>query len=76
LYNTIIEHRKRITPIRGIDYATHAPSKISFIPPLIVIDKWKKDYGDMRSMIYGETLPFEKLIERMHELLSRLRALG
>ena len=76
LYHTIIEHRKRITPIRGIDYANHAPNKINFIPPVIVIDRWKKDYADMHTMIYGETLPFESLIDRMHELLNRLRALG
>lgn len=38
------------------------------------IGEWKKDYQFMcDSMIYGEKLSFEKLIERMRELEKSFR---
>ena len=37
LYNTIIKHREKFTPISGINYANHSPDKIKFIPPHALI---------------------------------------
>ncbi len=74
LYHTIVEHRKTITRIRGIDYDNHSPDKIDFLPPKELMNDWKKDYETMQeSMIYGKSLQFEKLIERMEELKNRFR---
>lgn len=57
LYNTIVKHREKFTPISGIDYANLTPDKINFIPPDTIIKKWEDDYNEMRSsMIYGQTL--------------------
>ncbi|MFZ4414867.1 MAG: nucleotidyl transferase AbiEii/AbiGii toxin family protein [Bacteroidales bacterium] len=73
LYQHIVHHRKTITPIRGIDYANHAPEKINPIPPLTLMNVWKKDYEQMQqSMIYTESLPFDKLIERITELKTKI----
>ena len=73
LYQHIVEHRRTITPLRGIDYANHAPEKINMIPPDEMIDAWKKDYEQMQqSMIYRESLPFDKLMERINILKSRI----
>lgn len=73
LYQHIVEHRKTITPIRGIDYANHAPEKINPIPPDNMIAEWKKDYEQMQqSMIYRESLSFDKLIGRLTELKNRI----
>jgi hypothetical protein len=73
LYQHIVEHRKAITPLRGIDYANHASDKINPIPPDYPLAAWKKDYELMRqSMIYKESLPFEKLMERLLELKKRI----
>ena len=37
-------------------------------------DEWKEDYERMcQTMISGEKLPFDKLIERMKELQDRFR---
>ena len=73
LYQTIVDHRKSITPIRGIDYANHTPDKINPIPPDAIIDEWKKDYVAMQeSMFYHPSLPFNKLIDRIRELKTRI----
>lgn len=76
LYWDIVEHRRRITPIRGIDYDNHAPDKIRLVPPDGLREAWQKDYEQMQqSMIYGESLPFDKLMERITELTTRINQL-
>ena len=61
----------------GVDYSTHQPDKIDFIPPANIIKEYEKDYTVMReSMIYGDSLPFDLLIGRMIELRDRFRALS
>ena len=73
LYNTIVEHRRKLTPERGVDYANHVPSKINIIPPESIIGEWEKDYKDMQeSMFYLPSLPFEELLGRMVELNERI----
>ena len=73
LYQHLVEHRRTITPVRGIDYTNHKPDTINFVPPSGLLDAWKKDYEQMQqNMIYGESLSFEKLIERIHQLKNRI----
>ena len=74
LYNTIVEHRRTLTSMKEVDYTTHTPDKISFMPPTTIINAWRKDYEAMQSsMIYGESLSFDELIERIRELNERFR---
>jgi predicted nucleotidyltransferase component of viral defense system len=74
LYYTIVEHRRIWTAMKEVDYSTHVPARINFIPPANVIDSWKNDYEKMQSnMVYGDSLPFDKLIERIKELNERFR---
>jgi hypothetical protein len=76
LYQDIVDHRKLYTCIRGVDYDNHSPQKINPIPPAGIIDKWENDYMVMQQyMIYGESLSFLELIERVEELKSRLNNL-
>lgn len=73
LYNTIVEHRRRFTPISGINYDKHNPKSIMFIPPDSIIKKWELDYEEMKSnMIYGSLLSFDELIKRLKELQDRI----
>lgn len=73
LYKHIVEHRRTITPLRGIDYDNHTPDKIKLIPPENIIEAWKKDYGEMQqSMIYTESISFDKLLERITILQNRI----
>jgi len=77
LYNIIVEHRRTLTAMKEVDYNTHVPEKINFVPPSFILDSWRKDYETMQSgMIYGESLPFDKLIERIKELNERFRKIG
>lgn len=76
LYNTIVEHRKNINSIRGIDYANHSPQLISILPPEEKIKEWEKDYKTMQeSMFYGDTISFDKLMERITELNTRIKTM-
>lgn len=76
LYQTIVEHRKVITPLRGINYDNHTPDKINPVPPDDIIGEWEKDYIAMQqSMFYNPSLPFDKLIARLHELKARINQL-
>ncbi|MCK9448826.1 MAG: nucleotidyl transferase AbiEii/AbiGii toxin family protein [Bacteroidales bacterium] len=76
LYNTIIEHRSKLTAISGIDYTKHSPANIKFIPPDTIIKKWEADYNEMKdSMIYGQSLNFGELINSLTELQNRINAI-
>ena len=74
LYQSIVDHRSKLTAISGVDYSTHSPDTINFVPPDFVIERWRNDYSFMQAnMIYGESLPFGKLIERIKKLNERFR---
>ena len=74
MYADIVKHRSIFNTIRGIDYRTHHPSRIQFIPPEELVEIWRRDYERMQEyFIYGESLPYDQLIDRMKELQNRLR---
>ncbi len=76
LYNDIIEHRSIYTKISNIDYNGHQHKTLNPLPPDTVIENWRKDYQRMQEeMIYGASLPFDKLIERIKELKERINNL-
>ncbi|MBM3405081.1 MAG: nucleotidyl transferase AbiEii/AbiGii toxin family protein [Bacteroidetes bacterium] len=73
LYRTIVEHRRIITPLRGINYANHDPENIRLIPPPSVLAEWEKDYHSMaESMISKPSLNFHDLLKRLEELNKRI----
>lgn len=77
LYDTIVEHRRKLTPLRGIDYANHTPDKINPIPPDAIIGAWEKDYQAMQeSMLFNPSLSFDKLIARIKNLKERVNAIN
>jgi predicted nucleotidyltransferase component of viral defense system len=77
LYQHIVQHRQTITPLRGLDYANHIPEKINLLPPDELMEAWRKDYELMRqSMIYRESLLFDKLISRLTELKNRINKIN
>lgn len=75
LYNTIVRHREKFTPISGIDYTNHTPDKIRFIPPNTILKDWQQDYETMiQTMIYDNPLPFDELIKRLTDLQNRINS--
>jgi len=74
LWNTIHHHREKFTHINGVDYSQDIRPNICLIPPAQVIDDWRKDYEIMQNeMIYGKSLTFDELIDRMKQLETRIR---
>ena len=76
LYHEIIEHRRRFYHVSGVNYDLNRPATISFCPTGEILDKMRSDYGTMMStMIYGDKLPFETLIDRLSALQSRFNSI-
>ncbi len=72
LWNSIQHHRSIYTSIQNVDYTKDLRIEIQLTPPENVLSAWKGDYNDMcQTMIYGEKVPFDQLLERMHELETR-----
>jgi hypothetical protein len=71
-----VEHRRTFIGIKGFDYLTLAPKTINIVPPENMIELWKADYETMqRTMIYGSSLPFDKLMDRIKHLNEKINRL-
>jgi len=77
LYQNIVEHRRVFICLKDFDYNTLAPQTIKIVPADTIIALWKADYETMReTMIYGESLPYDKLIEKiklLNEKINRIQ---
>ncbi|HEU0226890.1 MAG TPA: nucleotidyl transferase AbiEii/AbiGii toxin family protein [Arachidicoccus soli] len=74
-YQTIVEHRRNMIFKSGVDYNTHKPETINFIPPEAISDAFEKDYRLMREqMIYEEnSKDFKEIIKNLNLLLDLFR---
>ena len=69
LYRQVVEHRRTFIGLRGFDYDTLYPTTLNIVPPTSIIEQWKIDYENMRlHMIYGESEPFDMLVENLTKL--------
>ena len=69
-----ILNREKFTHISSVDYSQDIRPNICLIPPEKVIDAWRQDYEIMqRTMIYGKSLTFNELIDRIKQLEERIR---
>ncbi len=76
LYQTIVQHRKLLFSISTVDYNLHQPQTINLIPSVGLLKEWEKDYNELtESMIYGDSLTWEKLLIRIRELTDRINKL-
>lgn len=77
LWNTIHHHRVVFTHMRNVDYTPDIRDRIVLTPPAEYYQTWEDDYSDMQSsMIYGDSVSFDALIERMKELERRFKDRG
>ena len=77
LWNAIHHHRNIFTHVSGVDYNIDIRKNIRLTPPDEFYNIWTDDYRNMQSsMIYGDSIPFEKLLERMKELENRFAAVN
>ena len=76
LYEGIVAHRKKFTAWSGLDYTTHLPHTISFLPPKGIEDVLRDDYKQMQlGFIYTNAPSFDEIMERLSQLQNRFRAL-
>ena len=76
LYRTVLEHRRKFIGLRGFDYDTLYPQSLSLEIPADVLPLWRNDYENMRrSMIYGDSVPFDELLSELRALNARIREL-
>ena len=70
----IVKHRSIYYAVGYVDYSKLMPSEIDFVPRQELMKDWEGDYAEMcNHFIYGQTLSFEKLLERIKELQDRFR---
>jgi len=72
LYKSIIAHRRMFIAMKDFDYETLNPATINIIPSEFVIARWEEDYNKMQTMIYGEYIPFNRLIDKIKELNEKI----
>lgn len=74
LYDDIVGHRRAYYALKYVNYDLHNPATINFMIPEHAIEEWKADYEDMRRFfIYGQSLEFDELKQRIEELQKRVR---
>lgn len=74
MYNEIVAHRKAFTAWSGLDYSTHNPHTINFVPPKEIDSLLRNDYEQMKyGFIYKDAPTYEYMIERLMELQQKLR---
>lgn len=75
LFNMIVEHRKTVNPLRGLDYSNHRKGKLSILPPTGIVNKWESDYKIMQeNMIVGESLTWEELLQSIKHIENLFNA--
>jgi len=69
LFDEIIQHRKKFTSIKIVNYENLTLQSLKIIPPNEFFELYRKDYKEMQeNMIYGESLDFENLIELIEQI--------
>ena len=76
LFHDIVEHRHKFINLKGFDYNTLSPKKLTIVPPDSVVGLWQKDYEEMqRTMIYGDSPSFEQMLSYIRDLEKRIHLL-
>jgi len=77
LFDRICMHRENLTPVKRVNYNGLTVRNLNFTPPVELIDFYRKDYNEMRNtMIYGDSVDFDKMIESIKEILPDVNKSG
>lgn len=72
LFENIIVHRRALTPIKTTNYNTFSLKTLNIVPPEDRLDDFRSDYKEMQgSMIHGETMEFDDLLNEIVENLNQ-----
>jgi len=76
LYHKIVEHRKRFYHVGYVNYDKELPANITIVPSDELMPGYQADYNEMKdSFIYGDTLEFSDLMERISVLQKNFRSM-
>lgn len=77
LYRSVVEHRRKFIGLRGFNYDTLYPATLNLLPPNKEVEhQWSEDYKHMQdTMIYGESVSFDMLLNSLKKLNARIREL-
>src|SRR3989338_8409995 len=71
LFESIIAHRKALTPMKTTNYDALSLKTLRIIPPDDHLTNYKSDYKEMQgSMIHGESREFDELLEEIVKKLN------
>lgn len=75
LFQSIVKHRRMFIAMKDFDYDTLSSKTLKIIPPDSVIAKWEDDYTKMQTMIYGKTVSFSEVIDKITTLNNQIKQL-
>jgi len=75
LFQSIVAHRRMFIAMKGFDYDTLSPVTLNIVPSESVIAKWEDDYNKMQTMIYGKSLSFNDIIDKITQLNKNIKRL-
>ena len=75
LFQSIVTHRRMFIAMKDFDYETLSSATINIVPPKSVIAKWEDDYNKMQTMIYGKSLSFNDIINKITQLNEKIKRL-
>lgn len=71
LFESIIAHRKAMTPMRNTNYDSLTLDQLQIIPPASLMPRFSLDYKSMtETMIHGDALPFPELLNEIDRKLK------
>ena len=73
LFQSIVKHRRMFIAMKDFDYETLSSATLNIIPPKSVIAKWEDDYNKMQTMIYGKSLSFNDIIDKITQLNEKIK---
>ena len=74
LYHEIVEHRRKFYHVGYVDYDKELPANIQIVPDEELMPAYETDYNEMKeSFIYGKSLDFKELMQKMAELQEWVR---
>lgn len=72
LLAAVVRHKDQFFAAAWAHYADAARGKLRLVPAAERLQELKKDYQQMREMIFGDPPPFDRLIESLQELEARI----
>jgi hypothetical protein len=72
LRERVVEHKSIFFRSAWAHYETAKPGSFHLVPPVWRQAEWRRDYEQMRDMIFGETPSFDSILQALGGLEKRI----